>query len=53
MTTAGWHPAVGGLFHAYDRKPLVAPLEVGPHLGAATAAPLTDEPRLEIGKAPS
>lgn len=33
---------------ALDRKPWIAPLEIGPHVGAATTAALTDEAGLNI-----
>jgi len=35
---------------AHDGKSPIATLEVGRDLGAATAATLADEPRLEIGQ---
>ncbi|MEH2485403.1 hypothetical protein [Bradyrhizobium sp. AZCC 2230] len=41
---------MAALFHANDRKPLVAPLEVWPDIGAAAATALADEPRFEIRK---
>lgn len=40
-----------GIFRACDRKPRVAAIEVGPHVGTSASAALTDEQRLDIRQA--